>query len=151
MKGNLQHATSITGVLTAATRMRNTFGGDPQWKLTVRGYVFRTHPDATHVGSRDFSELVNTEVCLRLNDHNRVIDLFTPRTLNIDSIVHLPRHLEQLPIGSQVQVTTGVHAIYTKRSSWQWVSGPVSINPELLLSRFRKLRVVRLGEEGISG
>lgn len=146
MKGNMLHAVTVTGVLTKATRMRNTFSGNAQWKLTVNGYTFKTYPDGAKVSTTNFDDLVQTEISLRLNDHMRVIDYFTPRTLGVGSLVHLARHLEQLPIGSKVQLLTGNHPEYIKRQPWQWDCGAVSLNPEMLLMQAKRLRVTRIGE-----
>ena len=148
MKGNMLHAVTVTGVLTKATRMRNTFSGNARWKLTVNGYDFKTFPDGAKVSTTNFHDLVQTEISLRLNDHKRVIDYFVPRTLGVGSIVHLPRHLEQLPIGSKVQFLTGTHAEYVKRHPWQWQwdCGTVSHSPEMLLMQAKRLRVTRIGE-----
>ena len=146
MKGNMLHATTVTGVLTKATRLRNTFSGNARWKLEVNGYTFKTFPDGAKVSTTNFDDLVQTEISLRLNDHMRVIDYFTPRTIGVGSLVHLARHLEQLPIGSKVQFLTGSHAEYTKRHPWQWDCGTVSLNPEMLLAQAKRLRVTRIGE-----
>ena len=146
MKGNMLHAVTVTGVLSKATRLRNTFSGNAQWKLTVNGYTFKTFPDSARMSTTNFDDLVQTEISLRLNDHMRVIDYFTPRTIGVGSLVHLARHLEQLPIGSKVQFLTGAHAEYTKRSSWQWDCGHVSLNPEMLLMQAKRLRVTHIEE-----
>ena len=146
MKGNMLHATTVTGVLTRAKRIRNTFSGNAQWKLTVNGYTFKTFPDGARVSCTNFLDLVQTEISLRLNDHMRVIYYFIPRPLGVGSIVHLARHLEQLPIGSKVQLLTGSHAEYTKRHPWQWDCGTISLNPEMLLMQAKRLRVTQIGE-----
>lgn len=147
MKGNMHHATTVTGVLTKATRLRNTFSGNARWKLEVKGYTFKTFPDGAKVSSTNFADLVHTEISLRLNDRMRVIDYFAPRTLGVDSIVHLPRHLEQLPIGSKVQLLTGTHSEYIKRGLWQWDRGNVSLDPETLLMHAKRLRITHIEEQ----
>ena len=146
MKGNMLHATTVTGVLTKATRLRNTFSGNARWKLEVNGYTFKTFPDGARVSTTNFHDLVQTEISLRLNDHMRVIDYFTPRPLGVGSLVHLARHLEQLPIGSKVQLLTGLHPEYIKRSPWQWDHGTISLNPEMLLMQAKRLRVTHIEE-----
>ena len=145
MKTNRAVASTFTGVLQKATRLRNTLSGNARWKLQVDGYTFKTFSDSDPVCTADFSNLVGSVVKLWMTSSYKVLMFEVLPELRVGSIVYQPHHFDLVPVGATIQVIGPPFTEYTKLDEHTWAHGDVIVNAQWLFVAFRKLRVVRIG------
>lgn len=64
----------ITGLLSSATRLRNSRSGNPRWQLKISGMSYTTELDSDLAYRIDFANRAPEMCVYRLNGQGRVID-----------------------------------------------------------------------------
>ena len=123
----------IIGLLTAATRLRNSRNGNPRWRLTISGTKYTTKADSYFV-YKGIDHMLNSLVMVKLNEGKRIIDI-TPLHQETDvRLIDTLEELNELPPGTLVQAAAPA-VIYVKDHDGYWValSGSMYYSAEYLL------------------